>query len=491
MKQDNAKSTPKWLLPVVIAAAVLVVAGILLAIFLGGNSSAGSGSQSDLYWNVDRSESVDPETGMSTREPGADGLYTIRFAVNGEQVDLKATDKRLVNSIDVMDVMGLVFDADGLIIEAVKPTDIHKEVAKDYYVKSVSEDKLVVNSTINMDGTELEIPLTGATGIYNVDPTAKVVGQKDTCQIMDKILVYGTEEGKATYVFITQRARGNGVFFRIDRYYDSATGETTRVPDEEGVYSIPFAFNGQVMQMLCLDKDLVSEIDSLEEPKSHMGLIVDKAGMIIGYCSAGEALRGKLLCSKMSVTEVNGSTVKVEDFVGGGATAAMDLTIDAKCDIFLTEDGCGAEFVGQRVDSLQVGDLIYVYSDLEGKPILIYISRRVVEADMYYNMSRQYDSVNLTTKRKADDAGWYVFDMVTKGKRVELRTQDKDLATKVDSFQYKLIGLKVDGTTILEVYDPYCLSGYSHVGIGRYVTEVTAPVYRIVSSTDFERATTM
>ena len=87
MKQETAKKTPKWLLPVIIAAAVLVIAGIVLAIVLGGGSSQQGQQQQgpvgpyELYWNVDREANIDPETNLSSRKPGADGKYAIRFVL--------------------------------------------------------------------------------------------------------------------------------------------------------------------------------------------------------------------------------------------------------------------------------------------------------------------------------------------------------------------------------------------------------------------------
>ena len=135
MKQEKAKKMPKWLLPVIIAAAVLVVAGIVLAIFLGsqGQGNGPDAVQSELYWNIDRVKFIDPETNMSTREPAADGDYVIRFSLNGEVVSYKCADKRLVNAIDFMDALGLVFDAHGMIVDALDPKSFSKEVARDFY----------------------------------------------------------------------------------------------------------------------------------------------------------------------------------------------------------------------------------------------------------------------------------------------------------------------------------------------------------------------
>ena len=103
MKQESAKKSPKLFLWIAIAA-VLVAVGVLLAVFLpgmlGGEASQGGTASSKIYWNVDRVDNIDAETGLSSRLPGEDGLFHILFAVDGEQVELTCADRKLVNKLD-------------------------------------------------------------------------------------------------------------------------------------------------------------------------------------------------------------------------------------------------------------------------------------------------------------------------------------------------------------------------------------------------------
>ena len=80
MKQENSKNSKKWLLPVLILAALAVVIGIVLAIVLPGMRSQ-TGNQADsgrtqIYWNYEGESFIEAETGMSVREKQEDGEYS-------------------------------------------------------------------------------------------------------------------------------------------------------------------------------------------------------------------------------------------------------------------------------------------------------------------------------------------------------------------------------------------------------------------------------
>lgn len=486
MKQESVKKTPKWLLPVIIAAALLVVVGIVLAIFLpklgqGGESDA---IQSKLYWNVDRLANVEEESGMSIREPGADGLYAIRFAVGGEQVEYKATDKRLVNAIDLMDVMGLVFDEDGLIVDALDPKAVATEVGREVFTKTFNGSMLIANSSQAMNGMPIQAEITEKTGIWDVSPDAEVVGQKGEPRLLDMVSIYADADGVVTDIFIVKRAKEAGVYYRVGTYYDSNLASTTREPDANGVYTMLFAHEGEQVELKCKDKDLVSNLDAGTDAKLQMGLVFDEEGYIVERVSVAEAVKGKLLYTMYDVTAVSGNMITAESkwSTAKDKGEVVDFEIPEECDdIFLMENKCGGKFVGQRVDSLQVGDRVYVYSDFENNPVLIFITHRGQDYPLYYNISRKYDSEKQETTRTPEN-GWYVFEMAKAGgSEVTLKTKDKDLASRVDSFSY--MGLKVENGIILNVCDPVCVSGRSGLG-NRYVMELMGTIGRYATASD-------
>ena len=489
MKKEAANKNRKWLLPVIIAAAVLVIAGVLLAIFLGpwnqGGTQSGGKVNSKLYWNVDRLQFVEEETGFSIRTKGEDGLYSIRFAVDGEHVEFKTADKRLVNSIDMLDLMGLIFDADGLIADLVLPTDVAVETAFEFFVQETTDTTVTINSSMAMTGMSMTIDITENTGIYNVTPKAEFVGQKDTCELMDKVSVYSNEAGEVTHIFITERNPEAGIYIIQEQFYDKLTGETTREPDANGVYTIAFAYEGELVDLKCKDKAVVSLIDS--KSIRQMGLLFDEEGYISDVVDVAVGLRGKLVCTRYHVTAIEGDMVTLESIWYYNRDIGNTVTVRMRedCDIFITETACGAEFIGQRVDNLQVNDFVYLYTDLHDEAILAVIQTRMVEGPLYYNIDRSWNGQG--TKRTPDENGWYVFRVIGPEGLMEVRTKDKAVADKAD--KHYCFGLELKGNVILDAYDPKCVTGNSSCGINYYVSDISGPVTRIVNNTDFEKGT--
>ena len=178
MREEKNTKNRKWLWPVIVVAAVLVIAGTLLGIFwsdiFGGN--AGAMQASDLYWNLDRLTFVDPDTGMSTRVKGDDGYFHIRFVYNGEIVEKKVIgDKKLVNYIETLDVMGLILDANGIVLDVAEPKTFKTEIAKSFYVRDASQAFLRLNANKAMNGGLLTVALNDSIGIYDMSIGLQVV----------------------------------------------------------------------------------------------------------------------------------------------------------------------------------------------------------------------------------------------------------------------------------------------------------------------------
>ena len=100
-------------------AAVVVLSMVLCLVMAGCNTekpavtttapvaTAGeSGAEYDLYWNLDRAEyDGKSEAGMSSREPGEDGYFHVRFFKDGEIVELRVADRKTVNAMEVQSLM--------------------------------------------------------------------------------------------------------------------------------------------------------------------------------------------------------------------------------------------------------------------------------------------------------------------------------------------------------------------------------------------------
>lgn len=489
MKQQKNKKKALWIC-VVAAAVVLAVVGTVLGFVLlsGDQNATDSTGDGKLYWNVDRLYYTEnSETGLSEREKEADGLYSVRFAVDGELVEKKvAGDARLINYMDTMDAMGLVTDADGVVVEILDPKTFVQELAKEYYVMSAEADRVVLNSSQALNGMELALDITENTGIYDVTEDAAVPGQIGECVLLDTVTAYGNSQGEVTHVFITSHPVDAKVYWRLERFYDTKAKTTTRVPDENGVYAIGFAYEGEHIELKCKDIELVNTIDKFEATACEVALELDDEGYIIGIANTATALRGKEVCYNFNITAINGNAVDAEAFFSNKRTGqTSSFNLDESTKIYLVDNGGTADKLGEPTQ-LQLDDRIIVYSDIDGKPILIFVTKRMVDSPMYFNISRKYKNGE-TTREKEN--GWYVFDMAADGAPVTVKTQDKEIASKIDSISSRAMGLKVNGGVVERVYDASCVCGWGLVATERYLQSLSGTVGTLVSSSNFENAT--
>ena len=495
MKQENGKKSKLWLWIVLALVAVLAVAGVIVGMMFmqpgetPTTAPTEATPESEVYWNIDKAKfTEDSETGLSTREKEADGLYHFRMVSQGQMMDLATADKQLVNFIDTMDACGLVFDADGLIIDVLDVKTIAVETAKSFYVKKISGTTVTVNSSIAMNGMDITFEVGDSTFIMDVRPNTETLGQKVELNVMDVVCVYGNEENPAVSIFLMERPESSPLYLRVDRLYSSAEASTTRVPDENGVYTIPFAINGKVEQLKCKDKAIVTGIDSGTDAKQVMGLTFDEEGYINGTILAATAARGKLACQVYNVTAMNGNAIEATRILSGSEQGkVVNFTLTEDTQIIINEADCG-HFIGERMPTLEMDDRVVVWTDMDNNALYIKIDRRRVYGDdiaMYYNFKKQYDSTNKVTKRVPDASGYYVFELASGGKVVTVKTKDKDLATKIDADSYQFFALKVQKGIVKEFYTKDCLTGGYGIGGQRFVAQVMGTIVRIVSGSDF------
>ena len=490
MKQEASKKNKKWIWLVAGLAALLVVVGVVLAFTIpgqsGGGHSANGRSDAELYWNIDRkiyTENAEVE-GLSMREPAEDGNYYIRFAYKGEQVELSIIDKQLVNWIDTMDLVGLIKDADGVVVDAVDPKEVATETARSFYVRKVNGNEIIMNSSYAMNGMPMTITCTDNTGIYNVDPKAEVVGAITEVGIMDQLLVYSNEEEEVTHIYITERAPVADIYWRLERKYNSSTASTTRVPDENGVYTIEFALDGEHVALKTKDVSLVNYVDSLAPLTAAFAPLFDDEGYIVEFVNVAIALRGQQLCNDYHITAIDGDTITATRLSSGADQGnVVTFTINDACKVYLTCDGCYENCVGEKITELQLNDRFNLWTDLDGNPILMFVTRRMVDSPVYYNLERLYAGGKTT--REPDANGYYVFKMAASGKAVTLRTKDVEIATEIDKQSICSVGLKVNGDIIERVYPLSCVTGSGDYGSNRYVTMQSGPVFEATYYNDF------
>ena len=160
-----------------------------------------------LYWNVDQAlYDGKSEAGMSSREPEADGYFHIRFFTDGQTVTLKATDRKVVNAIDVQSLMGLEFDEDGIISDVIGIDDLPVDkVGWQFYVQSVGGKIIKINSSSGMHGIELMLECTDTTKVYDMTGSEGEMGTEITPIPYDRIYGVADLNGQLRYVFVYDR----------------------------------------------------------------------------------------------------------------------------------------------------------------------------------------------------------------------------------------------------------------------------------------------
>jgi len=466
----KATSTKRWLWLVTVVAILVAMACMFTACGGGGEEEQTQPTEiipTDLYWNLDKAlYTENSDVGLSTRERAADGLYHFRFVTGGKFVELTTGDAQIVNYIDTMEVVGLILDADGNIADAVPVAEFATEVAKEFFVKKVKGNNVQLNSSPLMNGMDVDIVIPDGANVVDVRRDTETPGEKVELDVMDSVWVYADMDNNITDVFLSKRPPKSEFYLRLDRFYSS--GKTTRTPDKDGVYTIPFAVNGEQVELKCKDEALVSKIDSGTDAGQHMGLVFDEEGYIIDMMSGSEALRGVAVALVFDVKEINGNQVT---FVGRlptssqGQEVTVNLTENTKIinsEMAYKGNQCWEiDYCGQYMDSLELDDRVICYADSDNNAILIDVLVRRVESKLYYNKTRKYDSTKKETTRTPDADGYYVFEMACDGKVKTLKTKSKKIASLVDSYDPSYMGLKLSGSIIKGVCNTHCCVGFN------------------------------
>ena len=495
MKKETEKQNKKsklWLWILLALLALAIIGGVVAAFVLPGlmqpQGPTGPVAEAKLYWNLDRTLWLEEETGMSAREKAEDGYYHIRFAFDGKVEEVKITDdKRLVNYLDSQDVICLAFDENGIVVDCAPASTYFTPAAKELYTKRVQNNVLQLNSSMAMNGMDMEFDISSIP-VYEVSEGSEEKGSLITPQWLDVVTVYNDLEGNTYAAYVTGHlAIDAEVGWRVEYSMYAASTGYKRTPDKDGVYTIPFAINGEIVNRYCRNLDMCISIESQSMYSSYFALEYDEDGYIIDWENPAMALQGTQLCQAFNVDSVteDGFVTATRYLSGNNQGETVTFTYDDTCEIYqCCIGGCYHKHCGERIDSLQVNDMINVFTDLDGKPILIYVSIRTVDSPTYYNISQQYSWSTLETTRVPDEDGWYVFEMAVNGGTKTVRTKSKDIATQIDSNSNRAMGLKLSGSKVEKVYGIQCVSGRGIAFGGRFVTSYNKPIVSVAATSD-------
>ena len=488
MKKETKQKSKLWLWLCIGAVVLMAVAGGILALFLGGEAAdpeVQGGYRPELYWNVDKKAYTEnSESGLSTREPGEDGMYHIRFSIDGQHVEKTVADKRLVNVIDSMDVMALSLDEDGQIVDVFDPKEMDTitVVGKSLYAQQILENSLIANSSLAMNGMKHEIKLSDLTQVYEVSGDVEPIGQivdLSAVQTMDTVGIYANNAGEVTHIFIMDHPERSKIYWRADQFYNSSLKKSTRLPDENGIYHMDFYCEGELVTLKTRDVDIINHVDSRDRYACAKGFLFDEEGFVVGEIDPALGSRTIMGCERFDVTEIVDNTIYTAKLWNNdGSLFECQLADD--CVIYDVSTAALAEGRrGKPVDSLQVGDRVTIWTNPEGKAVVIYVACRVVDVDMYYVPTRNYDSTLGETTRKPNSQGYYEVELLKVGETANrtFKTKDKVLMSYLDSITAKTIGMKVNGDIIEIVYDSECLFGYTPLTRGGTVPSVSGSVF--------------
>ena len=401
-----------------------------------------------VYWNVEKFlySSVDV-----LRYPREDGNYYVRLATDGQQIDVPVAESLTADFMDTLEVMGLEFDENGVVTRVLRVEEMgYKIEAEDYYVETFTETELKVNSMGTYGGFSKTFDISNA-GVFGADPDGGLLsGLPGVLQVGSKVTVLSDSEGTVTHVYTEDPFQIKDIYWNLARKYNSTTKMTTRETDAAGRYEYTFAVNGEQVTYYTRDQKVAKAIDSVAT--KCMGLTFDEEGYISGTISTKKATGNGSFASWYHVTDIEGDFVTAYKFSSTasdfGTTQRGQLAPDCK---IYDCSGTGA-YVGEPTE-LRLFDQIHGLKNPFGQVVIIYVISRSADVDMYYNVSRQWNSADKSTKRLPNKDGWYTVTVVNKdGKHQVVKTQDKALVNAMDQQAVRCFGLALEGDVVKAVY---------------------------------------
>ena len=500
MKKETTKKSKLW---IIILAALLLIGGVVGGIFAFGGFGGGNegeqepgpvvtGPRADLYWNLDREfYTKDSQTGLSTREADANGQFKIRFAYNGEIVELVIIDKKLVNIIDTQDVMGLTFDENGVVIGQINVRELATETGKKVYVKKATAEAVYANSSMAMNGMELTLKIGQYAEIYDLRPDSETFGKKiapTDLQVMDCVTVYSNAEGDVTHIYLHSSGERSKIYWRANLWVSDSINKGGLDPDENGIWTLPYYCEGELVQIRTKDAKLVEYYAEQGVHSGFHGLKFDDDGFAIDVMDAAIGVAGQRTFYALDVVEINGNYVKLKNYWTTSGLQAWEGEIPADVPIYNVSSWAYSEGVmGQtlHVTDLQVGDRITMFSDMEGNPLEIGLTLRRVDLKPMFNNSAKYDAATRSTTRVKDEDGYWTYTFIDEKGIHKYKTKDQKLATFIDSYPERVFGIVTKGDKILKAYEYNCLYGYTRFSTALYVDSINGT---IISASDQKKA---
>jgi len=418
-----------------------------------------------VAWNVDRDLYYDAENKMSLRGKVGEN-YRVRFAVDGEQIDLFVPGATMMDYVDSMKFMGLAVDENNVVTQVYKPHEFTGGLAAyEYYVISIDGEKMMCNNTSNGKGLPLKLKINENTQVFDVAGGGPLAGRPGVLSVGARIYAINGLDGYVSHIYVTPPFQMKDVYWNVNRQYNNASKSSTRQRDALGYFNIEFVLNGQLVTHRTQSIEVIDKIDGFAA--RCMMLEFDENGLISDAIHARYATGGATVASWYHVLRLDkaGQTDNIdivsdgfyaEKFSGSDKGSTVQATFAENCKI-LNMSGTGA-YLGEETD-LRVGDQIHCLSNSDGDVCLIFIITRPRQIDLYYNMERKWNNDAKVSTRVQSSDGYYYFKMSVNGKAVTLKTQDPEIVKTIDSRAARVLGLELDGKVITGAYNPIGVAG--------------------------------
>ena len=428
---------------------ILVIACVTSVLIMSGCKKKAAEADNRLYWNVDKVKYSDEKVSRSRRQ---DKLYYVLFAVDGEQKELPVKTQLLADYIDTMEVMGLEFDEEG-VVTGVRPIrDFYGEVvAREYYVKSVSDTQVVCSSTGTDAGYHMTLDITDRTKIYFVDPEGgPLCGvPAKSPQVNGKVTAVRDFEGNITHLYVEAPFEPLDIYWNVSRQYDSETKTSTRMADNFGNFVYTFAHNGQQEELKTKDPKVANAIDAVAA--KCMALRFDENGFITEVVSTKAATGNSSFASWFHVISIDGNTVVAHRY-NSGANQGTEQAAPMAADCKIYDVSGKADYVGQPAE-LSLLDQVHGLKNQFGEITHLFIINHVYDAGIYWNFDRKWDATNKVSTRTPDASGYYNITLAHDGKQVTVRTNDRDIVNSMDAAAARCFGLDVENGVIRKFYN--------------------------------------
>ena len=194
--------------------------------------------QKPVYWNVNRM--YDSTNKVTTRESDVLGVYTILFAVDGQQVELKTKDVETATAIDrfAAKCMHLQFDEEGFIEKALHRGQATGGTSKAswYHVTDLTDTGFRAEKFSGSDkGSVANLQFAVDCKVFDVSGKGDAVGKPTELMVGDQVHCLTDPKGDVCVIFVVGgRYMDLPIYWNIDRCYDSNAKGSSRKCDREG-----------------------------------------------------------------------------------------------------------------------------------------------------------------------------------------------------------------------------------------------------------------